>query len=110
MIKFFRKIRQNLLMENKNSKYIKYAFGEIILVMIGILLALQVNNWNEKRKLSNSIESLLVVFENELEANIEESMGLIRRGYFRDSISTRYINNKITREDLLKYPNLFLEF
>jgi len=50
MIKFFRKIRQNLLMENKTSKYFKYAIGEIILVMIGILLALQVNNWNENRK------------------------------------------------------------
>lgn len=50
MIKFFRHIRKNLLMENKTSKYFKYAIGEIALVMIGILLALQVNNWNENRK------------------------------------------------------------
>ncbi len=50
MIKFFRNIRQNLIMENKTSKYLKYAIGEIVLVMIGILLALQVNNWNENRK------------------------------------------------------------
>ena len=50
MIKFFRKIRQNLLMENKTGKYFKYAIGEIILVMIGILLALQVNNWNNENK------------------------------------------------------------
>jgi hypothetical protein len=50
MIKIFRKIRQNLLMENKTSKYFKYALGEILLVMIGILLALQINNWNENRK------------------------------------------------------------
>lgn len=50
MIKFFRKIRQNLLSEGKIGKYLKYAFGEIVLVMIGILLALQVNNWNENRK------------------------------------------------------------
>ncbi len=50
MIKFFRKIRQNLLMENKTGKYFKYAIGEIVLVMIGILLALQVNNWNNERK------------------------------------------------------------
>jgi hypothetical protein len=97
-------------MENKNSKYIKYAIGEIILVMIGILLALQVNNWNEKRKLSNTIESLLTVFEDELEANIEEAAELVRRGYYRDSISTRFINNKITREDLWKDPDMFLEF
>lgn len=46
MIKFFRKIRQRLLTENKFSKYLIYAIGEIILVVVGILIALQVNNWN----------------------------------------------------------------
>ena len=49
MIKFFRKIRQNLLMENKTGKYFKYAIGEIILVVIGILIALQINTWNKER-------------------------------------------------------------
>ena len=48
-LKFFRKIRKNLLIENKTAKYFKYAIGEIALVMIGILLALQVNNWNHNR-------------------------------------------------------------
>lgn len=50
MIKFFRRIRQRLLQENQFSKYLLYAIGEIILVVIGILIALQVNNWNESRK------------------------------------------------------------
>ena len=50
MIKFFRKIRQNLLSEGKTGKYFKYAIGEIILVVIGILIALSINNWNESRK------------------------------------------------------------
>ena len=50
MIKLFRNIRQNLLNEGKTSKYLKYAFGEIILVVIGILIALQINNWNENQK------------------------------------------------------------
>ena len=49
MIKFFRKIRQRMISENRFSKYLLYAIGEIILVMIGILLALQVNNWNEDK-------------------------------------------------------------
>jgi len=44
MIKFFRKIRQSLLAENKYSKYLLYALGEIILVVIGILIALQITN------------------------------------------------------------------
>jgi len=50
MIKFFRIIRKHLLTENKVSKYLVYAIGEIILVVIGILIALTLNNWNEKRK------------------------------------------------------------
>ena len=49
MIKLFRNIRQQLLMENNTSKYLKYAIGEIVLVVIGILIALQVNNWNIER-------------------------------------------------------------
>mgnify|MGYP001591841413 CR=1 FL=1 len=57
MIKFFRRIRQGLLSENKFSKYLLYAIGEIILVVIGILIALQINNWNEKRKNDNIKQS-----------------------------------------------------
>jgi len=50
MIKFFRKIRQKLLAQNKFSNYLIYAIGEIVLVVIGILIALALNNWNEDRK------------------------------------------------------------
>ena len=50
MIKFFRKIRQKLLTENKFSKYLLYAVGEIFLVVIGILIALQINNNSENYK------------------------------------------------------------
>ena len=49
MIKFFRHIRQDLMSKNKTSKYLKYAIGEILLVVIGILIALQINNWNQNR-------------------------------------------------------------
>jgi len=50
MIKFFRKIRYDFMEKNKTGKYFKYVLGEIILVVIGILIALQINNWNENRK------------------------------------------------------------
>ena len=51
MIKFFRNIRKKLATENRAMAYSRYAIGEIILVVIGILIALQINNWNESRKL-----------------------------------------------------------
>ena len=69
MIKFFRKIRQNLLSERKTAKYFKYALGEIILVVIGILIALQINNWNENRKNLINEKAILIKFLQDLEAD-----------------------------------------
>jgi hypothetical protein len=65
MIKFFRKIRQRLLTENKFSKYLLYAIGEIVLVVIGILIALQINNWNAEQKIK---KEEIVILNNLLES------------------------------------------
>ncbi len=70
MIKLFRNIRKSLLAEGKTSKYLKYAIGEIILVVIGILIALQINNWNENQKLKKEEIKLLHALEKEIESNI----------------------------------------
>ena len=78
MIKFFRKIRQNLLMENKTGKYFKYAFGEIVLVVIGILIALQINNWNETRKSFLSEQTLYKKLIIDLEAEEQQTLNEIR--------------------------------
>ncbi len=72
MIKFFRKIRQNLLSENKFSKYLIYAVGEIILVVIGILIALGINNWNEGNKKGAEESEYLVNLLAEFKVNQEE--------------------------------------
>ena len=72
MIKFFRRIRQNLIMENKTGKYLKYAIGEIVLVMIGILLALQVNNWNEQRKAKIKSYGYLQRLSEDIEIILED--------------------------------------
>ena len=69
MIKFFRKIRKKLLTENKFSKYLLYGIGEIVLVVIGILIALQINNWNESKKLQQTEIELL----KEIAANLIDS-------------------------------------
>tara|TARA_R110002124_G_scaffold47149_1_gene140660 strand:- start:10491 stop:11219 length:729 start_codon:yes stop_codon:yes gene_type:complete len=76
MIKFFRQIRQNMLAENKFSKYLLYAIGEIVLVVIGILIALQINNWNENRKERN-IEQILL---NQLFKDFESNDTIIKNG------------------------------
>jgi len=59
MIQFFRKIRQKLLSGNKFSAYLIYAFGEIFLVVIGILIALQINNWNNEQIRKNAGEVII---------------------------------------------------
>lgn len=77
MIKFFRKIRYNLMSKNKTGKYLKYAIGEIILVMIGILLALQVNNWNENNKSLRQANSHLETIKLNLKDDIKQADSLI---------------------------------
>jgi len=72
MIKFFRKIRQNLLSEGKTGKYIKYAIGEIILVVIGILIALSINNWNQERIVKQENQVILKNLNKEFSENLIE--------------------------------------
>ena len=86
MIKFFRKIRQRLMIENKFSKYLIYAIGEIILVVIGILIALQVNNWNAHKK-ERTLESILL--ENllmDLQKDYQTLNGVIRDNQYKLSV------------------------
>ena len=69
MIKFFRKIRYNLMETGKTTRYFKYAIGEIVLVVIGILIALQLNNWNENRINSNKETTILANIHKEFKQN-----------------------------------------
>ncbi|MBC2838607.1 hypothetical protein [Robiginitalea sp. SC105] len=78
MIKFFRRIRQNLLSEGKTGKYLKYAIGEIFLVIIGILLALQIDNWNSERIAKGTFESNLQFAMEDLEQDKSDLTRLIQ--------------------------------
>ncbi|RPA68537.1 hypothetical protein EF405_08100 [Cyclobacteriaceae bacterium YHN15] len=77
MIKFFRKIRQKLLKENRVTRYLVYALGEIVLVVIGILIALSINTWNENRKDRAMEANYLKGISENLEGNISELEALI---------------------------------
>ena len=109
MIKFFRKIRQRLLSENKLSKYLLYAFGEIILVVIGILIALQINNWNEERKNANLEKDYLISISADLE-NLTFNAQTIYVDQFDEKIENllfakKYIEEPFAIVDTLQFIN-----
>jgi hypothetical protein len=72
MIKFFRSIRKDLMEKNKTGKYLKYAIGEIVLVVIGILIALQINNWNEERKDNIAEINILQDIQGSISTDIDQ--------------------------------------
>ena len=109
MIKFFRKIRYDLMEKNKTGKYFKYAIGEIILVVIGILIALQINNWNENRKalikeiaLYSSIVGDLEVDKDKLKVVLEglKSFQNTQFQVFNESIGNAVFDENTYYEDL----------
>ncbi len=103
-MKIFRKQRLKLAADNNVVKYLRYALGEIILVVIGILIALQVNNWNENRKLNQRIIANLKNVQSELAVNIRNTDGAIDDFIKRDSVKNLVFNNKLTYSD---YKNGF---
>jgi len=100
MIHFFRKIRHDLIANNKSYKYFKYAIGEIVLVVLGILIALQINNWNEERKNSDLFDARLVEVEKELIFNITNARGGIDHFHLYDSIASIILFDGLKKEHL----------
>ena len=111
MIPFFRKIRKQLADDNQFLKYSRYAIGEIVLVVIGILIALQVNNWNEERKEDKELmqykKRLIVQFRGD-----SVQISTSKKGYefvrpmFRALDSTFHENNKgrVRGDSILRIP------
>lgn len=104
MIKFFRKIRQNMIKENKVSKYLLYAIGEIVLVVIGILIALQINNWNDQQKINKQEIKLLKELIDNMDANIEtlENMNQLQSQQIQGIDSIMYHFKNATSSDSLR--------
>lgn len=98
MIKFFRKIRQNLISGGKTAKYLKYAVGEIILVVIGILIALQLNNWNTDHKAGIEELSLLKEMKYNLESDLKDCLWNINKNQELITSNLKVINHLKARE------------
>ena len=98
--------------KNTKGKYLKYALGEILLVMIGILLAVQVNNWNENRKTKIKEIKILMELRSDLVQNLadlEENIDAFNDCLNSCEIIIYHIENKIPYDDSLNYhfSNLF---
>lgn len=106
MIKLFRKIWQQSLIEYKTGKYLKYAIGEIILLVIGILIALQINNWNENRKLKIKELNILNELRSDLTQNmsdIESNLNSLKQSTKSNEIIKYHIENQLPNNDSLNY-------
>ena len=101
MITLFRRIRQKLIDSGSVTKYLLYASGEILLVVIGILIALQVNNWNEERKAEAEEQEILQSLVEDLEFAITESRAMITR----DSMDVVILRDFLLGKDLGKYAD-----
>jgi hypothetical protein len=108
MIKFFRIIRQKLVQENRVGKYLLYAVGEIILVIIGILIALSLNKANEAKTQEKKIEVILRQIQVELLTSIEHANFEIDYSRKQDSLINLVMNRKVTAADYKKPENRML--
>lgn len=105
MIKFFRKIRQKLLSENKFSKYLLYALGEIILVVMGILMALQINNWKQKQENLKKVNKYLTEIKQNIKADIHRIDELDRFNIQKSKSLKQAISHYYNLEQDLKYKD-----
>ena len=105
MIKFFRKIRYDLMKKNKTGKYLKYAIGEILLVIIGILIAVSINNWNEERKLKKAEQSILKDLKQEMTINLK-ALEFVIEGNERSFQGAEEIKALLQRNKLRLYQEL----
>ena len=105
MIRLFRKIRQQLLAEDKYPVYLLYAGGEILLVVVGILIALQIDNWNDQRKEKITELNYLSAINYDLELNRLEVESFIRQK--QSAIESANIILQYYESDTLNDPSYF---
>ncbi|MEN8126106.1 MAG: DUF6090 family protein [Bacteroidota bacterium] len=114
MIKFFRKIRQRLLIENKFSKYLFYAIGEIVLVVIGILIALWINNWNQEQKNMKLANVYLTDLRRDIKSDVKtlDDRIITNEGFINkiDSIIITVATRKeLSKSELIVFINQNME-
>lgn len=100
MLRFFRQIRQRFLVNRKFAQYLLYATGEIILIVVGIMIALQLDNYNEERKKESEMVKNLMELKSELGSNISKVHGILRFYNNRDSLIREHLCKMISKKDI----------
>jgi len=104
MIRFFRKIRQRLINEKKAGNYFLYAFGEVVILIFGIVIAIQFNNWNEHRKDKDFEISILKAIKSDLKIDstgVEGDIGIHKEQITSSNIILNHLNNDLPYHDSL---------
>ena len=102
MIKFFRRIRRQLLGEGKTGKYLKYAIGEIVLVVLGILIAVGINSWNNQRQLKIEESNFYNTIKNQIEDDKNDILDNKR-------YNERYLNRFTLAKQLIAENNALMQ-
>ena len=106
MINFFRRIRKKMAVDNKPLKYMRYAVGEIILVVVGILIALQINNWNEDRKQKIQEHHILAILLKDLYLADNKSRDLIDKEFIIFNTLENFLGSPAQRNELIHHPEV----
>ena len=102
----FNQKRKEAAAGGKVWKYLTYALGEIIIVICGILIALQVNNWNDRRKAEAEVEALVVTLQEEVRSNLASCRQIGQWGLMKDTLIQKVLSEQATEEDFARDTQL----
>ena len=107
MLPFFRKIRWRLAQDNQFLKYSRYAVGEIVLVVMGIMIALQVNTWNKNREARSLAKNTLIDLRQEIDKN-QKLLSLTQESIEESLLSTDILLENIRQEPVEEFDSIDL--
>jgi len=103
-MRFFSKFRKNQFSGSKFKKYILYAIGEIFLLVVGILIAVSINNWNENSKTEKQLTSLLKIYKQDLVVDTTKVYSSIKQLEEREEAIQQFLGDKVTSQDYMENP------
>ncbi|MEP0005441.1 MAG: DUF6090 family protein [Balneola sp.] len=104
MSHYFSHIREKMFSGNKPGSYLKYALSEILLVVIGILIAVSINNWNEQRKQDNALKNTFSVLAEDIKNDRKEAQFILEHYKSREDLFLKIMNGTISEQEVKDCP------